>query len=246
MKTTINKYFSVLIIGLTLLFAVGCEKSEETKKTSNIYEEFGNFTKEITIYDETKENSAVILVGSDDESILNMWSSENFTLGIIKNEQDAETIVNEYVSKFPVEKNENVDDESDEISAKISIRFLTKDLTADVSNVFLLTNDPYDDDMRGWTMETVYSDRYGSVGQNVNNYVKCTFYGQNILYKGYYKLRYLVNRGDFYTWITNSSGLWEKIRRNEVDVYSRTPCYTMKAERKYKGNPNSVIFVFSY
>jgi hypothetical protein len=252
-NSTISSLFAGIVVIMAMFMVVGCDEKEAVEIKPDVYKNFGKFTKEITVYDESKENSAVILIGSDDESIVKMWETENFTLVPIKEGEEVEEVVNRFFAKNAVEEKSNTVEsnvvESDEITAKISIRFLSKNFTNDVSNFFLSTNDPYDEDLRaGWILETIHSDEYGHVGQNIYNRVTCTVYGQNFWHRGYYKVEFLETWGNsFFQWLTSPDNAWVEIEDNDDPIpFYRNPCYTMVAHRKYKGTPNSVVCVFSY
>ena len=90
-----NKLIQVLTAISVVGLLASCEKKDVDIVTPSLYSDnFGKHTKELTIYDEAKENSAVLLVGSDDKSILDMWQSENFRLIVSKNMADADATEN--------------------------------------------------------------------------------------------------------------------------------------------------------
>jgi len=248
-KSLIISLLFVLATVFTTLFFYSCTKEESGQHQQvNIDEEFGKYIKEITVYDANKENTAILLVGSDDESIVNMWSSQNFELiPVLKGEDVSDVLSTYYLSNnLGIDDNKEAateDEDSDEVAASISYMFLSKTLKDDVEKVIIHMIDPYDDDMRGWKYSTEYSDAYGD-GDNVNNTVTCNIYGQNFWHRGYYAIWYM--KYSHSGWSTIKSE-WFKIKNNENKSEYRTPCYKMKARRKYKGkNNNSVIIDFEY
>lgn len=247
-KSLVFNTLFVSVVAFATLFFNSCSKEESDQPQQvNIDEEFGKYTKEVTVYDENKENSAVLLVGSDDESILNMWTSENFTLLPIK---EGESIEDALGLEFSEEAGDELDeslsklDDSEDVAAKISTRFLSKNLQNGVTGVLLLSTDPYDDDMRGWKYDTHYSEYYGQPNSQNQGIVTYNVWGYNFWHRGYYGMFMLVTSSST-NWSTIISE-WKQIKKNEHHSDSKA-CYVMKGTRKYKSNNNnSVIIGFTY
>ncbi|MFP4557797.1 MAG: hypothetical protein ACLFNU_13090 [Bacteroidales bacterium] len=250
-KSLISLVFIPITIVLMLLFSSSCSQEgilnhdldiERNIKQHAIYDvngidkDFGKFTKELTVYDAAKENSAVILVGSDDKSILNLWNSENFSL--LPREKD-ETLV-EVADKFFSTKDEDVEMSNAEMSdfvAEISTMFISKKLKEGVANVILLTHEPREYVTRGWwSYDTHYSDHYGAgeVGS-----MTCFVYGYKWNNRGWWGLKY--KRTFNHSWSTVVAE-WKQIKNGETDDETREG-YKMRARRKYRNN--SVLIEFN-
>ncbi|MGI6719018.1 MAG: hypothetical protein ACOX4D_07815 [Bacteroidales bacterium] len=235
-KNLVFSNFIIAVFSITVLFFYSCTKKETYQPQHwNIYEGFGKFTKEVKIYDENNENSAVLLVGSNDESILNMWTSENFTLVPIKEGQSLSEIINLNTCNDETESMIDERNVDDVVTAEISYMIISKDIGADVSNIVLVENPPYSDEMRGWKYSTFYSDAVEG------NKVTVNIYGHNFWHRGYYAVSYLQYLTSSWSTI---AGEWTQIKNNETKSYTRNPCYKMKARRKYKGSNESVIIEF--
>lgn len=250
MNTLLKPYYNLLTV-LTIVVCLfsSCVENESLDINTDIdfLTEFGKYRKELTVYDKSGKNSAVLLVGSDDESVLNLWKEDNFTLIPLRVGQTGQEAIDEFIETKGI-MNKNADkssnkDDSEHIAAQISTMFLSKNLGENIENVILYSQDPYDEDLRGWRYDTHYSDYYGSAGANYGT-VTCIFYGQNFWHRGYYGLQFINYQGNGWSTIVSE---WKQIKRNEDHPYTRTPCYVMKARRKYKGsNNNSVLVEFQY
>lgn len=236
-------YKSMFAIAAMATAVISCSKEDAQQPINNIDAEFGKFTKELTIFDEEKNNSAVLLVGSDDESVLNMWTADNFTLIPIK---EGQSLADVFESNAPETIDENAEvienDEDDNVAASISTKFVSKKLQEGVKNVALQITDPYDESMRGWKYQSHFSDCFGKEDSENKGLVTCIVEGHNVFHKGYFGISYL--KYSYSNWSTLVSE-WTRIRNNETVIKS-VRCYEMKARRKYKGNNESVTIEFEY
>lgn len=169
MKKTIFKTGIAILMAVGMVTLNSCEKETTTPPTtskSEVDQNFGKFTKEVTVYDETGKNSAVLKLGSNDQSILDLWTAENFTLiPITDAPADNEEIP---------EDNSDVstDDEDGNISASVSVMILSRDLKDDVKAISLKPTVPDSGDLRlDWFYLTYYSipgwDKfYSLIGRN--------------------------------------------------------------------------------
>ncbi len=234
-----------LIQALTAISIVGllasCEKKDADIITPLQYSDgFGKYTKELTIYDETRENSAVLLVGSNDKSILDMWQSENFQLIVSKNAVDADANAKAFFAKYAPalsQKSATADEEpeSDEVVAHITTRFISQNLQPDVVSVQLASLPPYDVDMRGWKYETHYAQA------DASQKLTCIFRGGNFWHRGYCALDYKAYAGNPWSTII---GKWQLVLNKTVIEKTASPCYEMAAHRKYNGTNPSVTVQF--
>lgn len=240
-------YKSMFAIAAMATAVISCSKEDAQQPINNIDAEFGKFTKELTIFDEEKNNSAVLLVGSDDESVLNMWTADNFTLIPIR---EGQTLADVFESNAPEESLDEEDevedgDEDENVAASISTRFISKNLQDGVKNVALQITDPYDESMRGWkygTHECIYAGG-NNIGEENRGWIKCTVYGHNPIHRGFYGISFL-NYSYSTKWFDLVSE-WKRIKNKDSD--SKTAiCYKMKATRKYKGSNNSVTVAFAF
>ena len=223
---------------------ISCSDEDAQKPIDSVDAEFGKFTKELIVFDAEKNNSAVLLVGSDDESVLNMWTADNFTLIPIKEGQALADVFESNVSDESSDEENEVEDgdEDENVAASISTKFVSKKLQEGVKNVALQITDPYDESMRGWKYSTYLSDYFGKPDGENRGIVTCNVYGRNAIHRGYYGISYL--KYSYSNWST-LVGEWTRIKNNET-VSKSVRCYRMKARRKYKGSNESVVIEFEY
>jgi hypothetical protein len=229
-----SKFIAIITIGLLIFNS--CQKENVTSEV-NLDDEFGKFTKEIIVYDSIGENSAILKLGSNDKSVLDMWTADNFELVPIEYGQTLSEIMNE---KYPNATNEvedvDIEEEGDDdiVAAEISTMFISKDLQEGVKNVALTTYPPYDEDMRGWSYDTHYS-----VKEPGNN-VTVNIYGHK-WHRGYYGVYYMKYESSGWSTIKSE---WTRIKNGESKSCNRKPCYYMKTRRKSK--KGSVTVEYEY
>ena len=235
---------SLFAIAAMAAALISCSDEDAQKPIDSVDAEFGKFTKELIVFDAEKNNSAVLLVGSDDESVLNMWTADNFTLIPIKEGQTLADVFDSKVSEESLDEDVDVEDgdEDENVAASISTKFVSRNLQDGVKNVALQITDPYDSEMRGWKYSTYYSDCYGDYSGHNSGKVTCNVYGHNVIHRGYYGISFM--KYTYSNWST-LVGEWTRIQNNET-VSKSVNCFQMKARRKYKGTNPSVTIEFEY
>ena len=237
-KSFIKIIFLIFTVVTSMASFNSCEKRNTPEQETTIEDEFGNFIKELIVYDSTGDNSAVLKLGSNDMSILDMWTANNFDLITIQNGQTLKDIMNK---RYPNDKEYETDIENDEndednniTASEVSIMIISKDLKDGVKNIAITTKPPYDEDMRGWSYSTYYSQ---SISDNT---VTVNVYGHNRWHKGYWAASY-KKHSSTNGWST-IVGEWSRIRNDEAASRTKTPCYKMKARRKYKKGSVTIEF----
>ncbi len=234
MKNLKTKLVTVLsVVGLITgsLFFNSCSDESNVETEQNFQDELGSFKKELTIFDETKENSVVILLGSNDQSVLKMWTANNFDLKFIDKNESLGSV---YKMDAEVASRNDFNDDSEEIATEVYYTIVSKNINTSGKRLILEEKPPYSDDLRGWSYSTFYSDE----DADPNHTVTVNVYGRNAWKRGYYGVEY--KKYSYSGWSTIISE-WTRIKNNESKSHSRTPCFKMKARRKYKGTNNSVI-----
>lgn len=226
--------FLILLTVMTPLFTSCSDEKIETPKEDPVKEELGKYTKQILVYDATKSNSIELLVGSDDPSVLKLWNSSSFSLEKKEKGQKLATMNWE-----PLQNQSKTSDSDDDemVAAEIAYTVIAKHYENPTDVFVLVENPPYQAASRGWLYSTFYSHAIEDQTVTVN------VYGRNFWKKGYYSVSYKKNSGSSWSSI---AGEWTRIKNNEEKNYTRTPCYVMKARRKYKGTNNSVVIEFEY
>ncbi len=191
----------------------------------------GKFTKEVTVYDAAKANSVTLEIGSNDPSVLDLWTDENFNLNLLSKTEDVTEL------SSGEEGVDAEDDSNEDVSAEISYRIVRKNIVDTNKRLILTENPPYSSDVRGWKYSTYYSEAIDG------NTVTVNIFGHNFWKRGYYSVSYKKTSSSGWSTI---AGEWTRIKKNETKSFTRTPCYHMKARRKYKGSNNSVTIEFEY
>lgn len=238
---------------LLALLACACEKKENqpAEKTAVCHEllqqfTFGTYSTEMTVYDASGKNSALIKIGTDDLAYFKMISPENITLIPVKKGQSIADAVDLYNEEYSLD-NDYVDEElcddeanDDEPGTPIYTMILSTSLADDVENVILVNNTP--SPSKGWKYDIRYG--YAPLERTDAHYEKATFYGQNKAHVGYYGLtctKYSIPQVS--TLVSN----YKQIRTGEIDVYEHSDCLVMTAYLKYKGTNNPSVYVmFKY
>lgn len=242
---------------MALSFLTSCEKKSDAdltgekdlKEISNsLY--FGKYSKEIMLFDDSGNNSALVKIGTNDSYCFQQMNSKNLILIPVYKGQSVQEAFDDYCERTGYvcseEKNEilnEVEKDCGENGTEIHYysMILAKQLSDNVEDVLLLNNiSPQQ--KSGWQYET----KYGvapETGVHAHTQ-KATFYGQNRLHVGYYKLdmqRYPSLE------ISNVVSSYVQIRTGETAEYERNNCYMMIADLKFKGSTNpSVYVVFEY
>lgn len=224
---------------MVMTLAFGSCKKDTNQKTTNLYNEsdFGKYSKELVITDAEGENSAVLLVGSNDKSYLDLWTEKNFELIPVKYDENTKDVLDEFYGhtkqiESPMEENEGEIDTGKEIFTM----FLAKNLTDDVEKVLLYEKAPETGE-KGWKYETHYSGALDAGGT-----LTCYVYGANFWHWGYYGLQWRSSINQDWATIVSE---WRQVGRNDTYTHSKTKCFQMKARRKYTGSPESVTIEFN-
>lgn len=236
-KTDMNgtgKFFAILALAG---FMAACAKDEGDIEMLPYSDSFGRHLKTLTIYDDTGENSAELLVGADHQEILDLWQADNFRLVVSKNEASVEADVEAFLQAHtPKDKKATAKagtPKPTEPAAHITTRFLSKQLQPDVVAVNLATLPPYGDDMRGWKYET----HFAYAGEDGT--LTCIFRNAGSKNYGFCALDYQATPGG--QWST-MIGSWYPV--NGSLERSAAPCYRMRASRRYLDNTPDVTIEF--
>ena len=128
-------------------FMAACNKDEGDIEMLPYSDSFGKHLKTLTIYDDTGENSAELLVGADHQDILDLWQADNFRLVVSKNAASVEADVEAFLQKHAPQDQAMTPKagtpKPNEPAAHITTRFLSKQLQPDVVAVNLATLPPY-------------------------------------------------------------------------------------------------------
>lgn len=176
----------------------------------------------------------MLKLGSNDQSILEMWTADNFELLPIL---EGQSFTEAFNAMYP--SDENITDESDaiaddlkneDVASSLSIMFVSKNLNKGVKDVALTTIPP-GNDSRDWNYQTYYS--------QIN--IDKTFYIErhNFWHRVFFGLQYMAYSTSSWSTIVSE---WKKIGNNDSYSYTRNPCYQMKARVKYRSTSHFTIY----
>lgn len=235
------KYSAIYVIAaLAMTLAFSSCKKEGDQKAMYLYDEsdFGKYSKELVITDAKGENSAILKVGSNDKSYLDLWTEKNFELIPVKFGEDTKEVLDAFFAgrtRGEMADEENFDDT--DTGKEIFTMFISKTLKDDVEKVLLYEKAPETGE-KGWKYATHYSYALDSGGT-----ITCHVYGANFWHYGYYGLQWRGSVNQSWSTIVSE---WKQVGRHDTFTHTRTNCYQMKARRKYDGFPESVTIEFDF
>lgn len=227
-----------IVMAAFILF-VGCKKENELSTNYAFKEnDFGNYSKNIVVTDAKGENSAVLLVGSNDKSYLDLWTENNFELIPVKTGESTKDVLDSFFAGRKQSSSmceENADDI--DTGKELYTMFLSKSLKDGVEKVLLFEKAPETAE-KGWKYATHYSYALDAGGT-----ITCYVYGANFWHWGYYGLSWRGSASQSWSTIVSE---WKQVGRNDSFTHTKTRCYQMRARRKYTGSPESVTIQFDF
>lgn len=228
MKKTIFKTTIAIFMAVGMVTLNSCEKETSippATSKSEVDENFGKFTKEITVYDETGENSAVLKLGSNDQSILDLWTAENFLLL----SKVIEPTINDSIENTDEMSSDETFDVNSTRDIRVNIMMIARNFKDDVKSMALKLIMPDGDDLRlDWQYPVLYST------PGYHTYVLLR--GDNVWKRGFFII-YLQNSPNA-TWIPQQAD-WEKLRDNK-DVRYDIP-YAARVHLKQKKDGEIIV-----
>ncbi len=148
-KSLIISLLFLLATVFTSLIFYSCTK--ESPQTNQLNQEY---FKDFEVFDESGKNSIILKVSSDDESIVSMYSTNNFQL-VINPEP--------FLSEVTEEVEEELDNYSDEDAISITMGVIEERFADNVIEYEIVKTQPHEfNDLRAsWTKEHYYSPRDG-------------------------------------------------------------------------------------
>ncbi len=237
------------ILALAVFCFFACDKKNDqdviqTKSIKEVSEEiyFGEYFKELVVYDESGMNSATIKIGTDDPAYFEMLTADNIKLIPVRAGQSATDAVNLFYRKNGLsysdecQEGDEMSDDNEEDGIHVYSMILSKSLADDVDGVVLINLAP-NPSKSDWQHQTDYA--YG----NYAHMQEAEFTGHNTSYVGYYGLKYVIESTlDTSTIVAN----YHIIRTNQKYSYPRNDCRLMIAYRMFKGANQSVQVEFKY
>lgn len=240
------------------ILCLSCEKEPQTivegnsAKTECIQNQlyFGEYSKELIVYDEAHKNSAIVKFGTEDLEYFNSITSDNFILIPVSKGETIQKAVQTFLEKYPVANDELDEDDAMNVPDDMNIihtyrQILSKDLDANTENVILVDNPKISSASESKAKPWLYDISYG-VAPVVGDHIgiqEAVFTGHNTSYPGYYALDYtMLSTGETSTIVPE----YAIIRTGKTKSFLRQDCRVMIAKRKYKGTNQSVQVTFTY
>lgn len=234
-----NKFKGLIASMLVAILFSGCTKQKENVMVF-MHDDSGSaqFVKTLVVYDAERQNSARLLIGSNDSTYLKLWTDQNFELIPIKYGERTKDVLDTHFSTINsgAAKAGDIREDSDSQGLQIYTKFESQSLQDDVEKVVLYEKLPVKDIAEGWTYLTHYSKTL-LPGDSIT----CFVYGVNPDVYGYYGLE--MRASENAEWSTVVSA-WKQVEYGKSFVHGLRNAYQMKARKKVYGSSESVIVLF--
>ena len=232
-----NKLKGFLAAMLVAVLFGGCTKDKENA-TVSMHDNSGaaQYSKSLVIYDADRQNSARLLVGSNDSTYLKLWTEQNFELIPIKyGERTKDVLDARFQVTNPRGAKSDDNHKGSDSGLQIYTKFESQSLQDDVEKVVLYEKLPVKDIVE-WTYLTHYSKTL-----QPGDSITCFVYGVNPDVSGYYGLEMRTSEND--GWSTVASE-WKQVEYGKSYVHGLRNAYQMKARKKVYGATESVVVLF--
>ena len=232
-----NKLKGFLAAMLVAVLFGGCTKDKENV-TVSMHDNSGaaQYSKSLVIYDADRQNSARLLVGSNDSTYLKLWTEQNFELIPIKyGERTKDVLDARFQVTNPRGAKSDDNHKGSDSGLQIYTKFESQSLQDDVEKVVLYEKLPVKDIVE-WTYLTHYSKTL-----QPGDSITCFVYGVNPDVSGYYGLETRTSEND--GWSTVASE-WKQVEYGKSYVHGLRNAYQMKARKKVYGATESVVVLF--
>lgn len=222
---------------VAVLFS-GCTKEKENV-TVSMYDHSGaaQYSKSLVIYDADRQNSARLLVGSNDSTYLKRWTERNFELIPIKyGERTKDVLDARFQPTNPgTTKADVIREDADFPAFQLYTKFEGLSLQDDVEKVVLYEKLP-DMGKTAWTYLTHYSKTL-LPGDSITCFVYCI----NPEEPGYYGLEMRASENAEWSTVVSE---WKQVEYGKSYVHGMRNAYQLKARKKIYGNTESVVVLF--
>lgn len=233
-----NKFKGLLVAMLVAVLFSGCTKDKENISVF-MHDDCGSaqFIKSLVIYDADRQNSAQLLVGSNDSTYLKLWTEQNFELIPIKYGECTKDVLDARFKATNLGSGKAVvaQESSDDPQLQLYTKFECKYLQDDVEKVVLYEKLP-DMGETAWTYLTHYSKTL-----QPNDSITCFVYGVNSDVSGYYGLEMRTSENDGWSTVVSE---WRQVEYGKSYVHGLRNAYQMKARKKVYGATESVVILF--
>jgi len=233
-----NRFKGLLATMLVAVLFSGCTKQKENVMVfMHDDSTSAQFTKSLVIYDADRQNSARLLVGSNDSTYLKLWTEQNFELIPIKYGERTKDVLDARFSatNSGAAKDSDIREDSDSQGLQIYTKFESQSLQSDVEKVVLYEKLPIKD-IVGWTYLTHYSKTL-----QPGDSITCFVYGVNSDISGYYGLEMRASENAEWSTVVSE---WKQVEYGKSYVHGLRNPYQMKARKKVYGSTESVVVLF--
>jgi len=232
MKTfKLKQLLYLFTIGLTSTF-FSCEKSIINPSQTDVNSlKQQIYSKKVILKDASSETMISLLISSEDASLINEYTEDNFSLVCMKKGDDFQTkIRNLYPVTEEDEGEENSSNEENDIVEGVYISFevISEELGTDITHYAITFIQPESMDARGWKYYTHYSNKDCATIEK-HNFWRRVYYGM------YYKLS---STGGWNTLITS----WRKLNNNESYSRCQSNSYKMKVKVRTKRSTSYTVY----
>lgn len=216
----------VAFVATALFSSCTREEANPSKPQATNYKQ--EYSKRIQLFDKSGQNAVIIRVSSEDQSLVEQYSSKNFEVVPIRKGQSLNEAVQAYYGTRN-EDQESLEEASEEAyvdAANISFEIISMELSEEHINIGLTFIHPEDNSLRAsWKYYTHYSAAGQGLEQTAS--IERHSFWRRVYFGMYYKA---------YSWSGWSTIIspWRKLSNNDSYSANRNPSYQFKVRVKTK------------
>ncbi|WP_299465836.1 hypothetical protein [uncultured Microscilla sp.] len=205
------------IFALALIVMLNACKNSEKEVSVPAANDSQKFSKNITVFDKSGQNSIVMRVSADDKSLIEQYTAANFVFTALKK---GETIARPQTTGTE----ENGETEDNAANAQhVSFEVMQRSLAPEFSKIAITFNHPDDQSRASWKYYWHYSQA---------NVDKSAFIERHNMWRRvFFGLKYRPNSGSSWSTIVST---WYKLSNNQSYSVDRNPCYQFRFHVKTK------------
>lgn len=235
MKTQKNIFKTLLFFAISAtLILSSCSKEDE--QGLNNTDNQTTFSKEITLQDESGENSIVMRVSSDDPSLVENYSKDNFKITAVPFGKTTAEVLNTIYDTNDEASSEDLENDADVSTVnapEVNFETISKNLKDGIKNVAITFSHPEsNDDRASWKIYTHTSDI------NIDHVAFITRH--SVTRRVYVGLEYKATSASSWSSIISA---WDKLKNKEVINEYKSTCYQFKMRVKTK---KSSAYTYSF
>lgn len=206
------------IFALALIVMLNACKNSNTEVNVPTADASQEFSKNITIFDKSGQNSIVMRVSAGDQSLINQYTAANFEFTALKK---GESLPKPQTTG--TEENEEVADDNAATAQHISFEVIERSLAPEFSKIAVTFKHPEGQSRADWG----YYWHYSQVNVDQTAFIT----RRNFWKRVYFGLKYKPSSTSSWSTIVSE---WYKLSNNQTYNVERNPCYQFRFHVKTK------------